>query len=75
MTRPWGRRAWKQGAFALFGVGLALITADRANPPDMTRALALSPEVVAKDGTLLRPFLSKDGAWRIHTTPRDVSPR
>jgi len=75
VTRPRGRRAWKQGAFALFGVGLALITADRANPPDVTRALTLSPEVVAKDGTLLRPFLSRDGAWRIHTTPHDVSPR
>ena len=75
MTRRWVRPTWKQGVFALFGVGLALITADHANPPDMTRALTLSPEVVAKDGTLLRPFLSRDGAWRIHTTPREVSAR
>ena len=41
----------------------------------MARANTLSPEVVASDGTLLRAFLSPDGAWRIHTAPRDVSPR
>ncbi len=64
--------AW---AFAGLGVVFALITADRANPPDMTRARTLSPEVVARDGTLLRAFLSEDGAWRIRTTPDQVSPR
>ena len=68
-------RGWVRAGFALFGAGLALITADRANPPDMTRANTLSPEVVASDGTLLRAFLSPDGAWRIHTRPRDVAPR
>ncbi|MBN9587896.1 MAG: hypothetical protein BGN85_01585 [Alphaproteobacteria bacterium 64-11] len=57
------------------GALFALITADRANPPDMTRASTLSPEVAARDGTLLRAFLSKDGAWRIHTTPDQVGPR
>jgi penicillin-binding protein 1C len=41
----------------------------------MTRAQTLSPEVVARDGTLLRAFLSKDGAWRIHTTAAQVGPR
>ena len=69
------RRRWTRVGFALFGLICALVTADRANPPDMARALALSPEVAAKDGTLLRAFLSRDGAWRIRTTPRDVSPR
>ena len=69
------KRGWTRAGFALAGLICALITADRANPPDMSRAEALSPEVAAKDGTLLRAFLSKDGAWRIHTTPRDVSPR
>ena len=59
---------WTRAAFALLGAALALITADRANPPDMSRALALSPQVVAQDGTLLRAFLSKDGAWRIART-------
>jgi penicillin-binding protein 1C len=63
------------GAFGVFGLVCALVTADRANPPDMTRALTLSPEVTAQDGTLLRAFLSKDGAWRIATAPDQVGAR
>ncbi|MGN6514578.1 MAG: penicillin-binding protein 1C [Rhizomicrobium sp.] len=59
----------------MFGVACALAVADRANPPDMTRYQTLSPEVVARDGTLLRPFLSKDGYWRLKTNVRDVNPR
>ncbi len=53
----------------------AVLLADRLNPPDMTRAESVSHEVVARDGTPLRTFLSKDGAWRIRTTPAQVSPR
>lgn len=72
-------KAWRQrlitGAFAGAGILCALVTADRANPPDMTRARTLSPEVTARDGTLLRAFLSKDGAWRIKTTPDQVGVR
>ena len=63
------------GAFGVFGLVCALVTADRANPPDMTRALTLSPEVTAQDGTLLRAFLSEDGAWRIATAPDQVGAR
>ena len=63
------------GAFGAFGSVCALAAADRANPPDMTRAVTLSPEVTAQDGTLLRAFLSKDGAWRIKTTSDQVGPR
>ncbi len=62
-------------AFAALGVLLALATADRLNPPDMARYQTLSPEVVARDGTLLRPFLSKDGYWRLKTKVSDVDPR
>ena len=62
-------------AFALLGLLLALATADRLNPPDMPRYLTLSPEVVARDGTLLRPFLSADGYWRLKTNVADVDPR
>jgi penicillin-binding protein 1C len=57
------------------GILCAIVTADRANPPDMARARTLSPEVVARDGRLLRAFLSQDGAWRIHTTATEVGPR
>jgi penicillin-binding protein 1C len=69
-----GRR-WIIGGFTAAGLVCAALTADRANPPDMTRAETLSPEVVARDGTLLRAFLSRDGAWRIRTTPDQVGQR
>ncbi|HWD49616.1 MAG TPA: penicillin-binding protein 1C [Rhizomicrobium sp.] len=61
--------------FALIGVVCALLAADRANPPDMTRYRNVSQEVDARDGSLLRPFLSKDGYWRLKTQARDVNPR
>ena len=61
--------------FALFGAACALVTADTANPPDMTRAVNVSPEVVDRNGVLLRPFLTADGYWRMRTTVRDVNPR
>jgi penicillin-binding protein 1C len=54
---------------------LTLALADHLFPPDMARYEQVSPEVVARDGTLLRPFLSKDGYWRLKTTVRDVNPR
>jgi len=73
------REFWRKrlivGAFTCAGIVCALAAADRANPPDMTRYNMLSPEVVARDGTLLRPFLSKDGYWRLKTQVRDVNPR
>ena len=62
-------------AFAAMGVMFALAAADRANPPDLSRVRMLSPEVVGRDGRLLRPFLSKDGYWRLGTDVRDVNPR
>jgi penicillin-binding protein 1C len=62
-------------AFTLLGLVGAVATADVANPPDMSRALKLSPEVLAKDGTLMRAYLTKDGYWRIKTEVKDVSPR
>jgi penicillin-binding protein 1C len=55
-------------------IGLVTL-ADLVFPPDMTRANALSPEVTAKGGTLLRAFLSADGAWRIKTNSDQVGPR
>ena len=61
--------------FALFGVACALATADVSNPPDMTRAIHVSPEVVDAKGVMLRAFLTDDGYWRMKTSVRDVSPR
>src|SRR5215470_18198187 len=62
-------------AFTLLGLVCAVAAADVANPPDMTRAKNLSPEVVDRNGVLLRAYLTKDGYWRIKTNVRDVSPR
>src|SRR5579885_253915 len=53
----------------------ALSIADAAFPPDMTRYRTLSQEVVARDGTLLRAYLSRDCFWRLKTDVRDVDPR
>jgi penicillin-binding protein 1C len=61
--------------FAAIGIVGALAAADVANPPDLTRYNRLSPEVVARDSSLLRPFLSRDGYWRLKTQTRDVNPR
>lgn len=61
--------------FVLFGAACAIAAADTANPPDMTRATSVSPEVVDRNGVLLRPFLTVDGYWRMKTSVRDVSPR
>ena len=73
------RRTWRGRAiiasFALLGLVAALKAADVANPPDLSRYERLSSEVVDRHGTLLRPFLSKDGYWRLRTTVHDVNPR
>ena len=61
--------------FAALGIACAVATADVANPPDMTRAIRVSPEVVDSKGVMLRAFLTADGYWRMKTAVRDVSPR
>jgi penicillin-binding protein 1C len=62
-------------AVSLFGIVLALMAADASNPPNLARYHTLSPEVVDRSGVLLRPFLSKDGYWRLKTTPHQVNAR
>ena len=74
MLRRWHRELIAS-AFACFGPVCALAAADRANPPDLSRYENVSPEVVDRNGVLLRPFLSQDGYWRLRTYPRDVDPR
>jgi len=54
----------KLAGYGLLGFAGLLLLANGLLPPDMTRAQTLSPEVTARDGTLLRAFLSADGAWR-----------
>jgi len=61
--------------FAVLGVFAGLAAADVANPPDMSKIEHVSPEVVDKNGVLLRAFLTKDGYWRMRTHVHEVSPR
>jgi penicillin-binding protein 1C len=71
---PW--RPWRTPALiGLIGIVVALAAADWACPPDLTRYRMVSSEVVDRHGVLLRPFLSKDGSWRLATHVADVSPR
>ncbi|HUO91788.1 MAG TPA: penicillin-binding protein 1C [Rhizomicrobium sp.] len=69
----------RKRAVIAMGVSFAFILlsflADIAFPPDMSRYRILSPEVVDRHGVLLRPFLSKDGYWRLKTTAAEVNPR
>lgn len=66
---------WVIAAFTAFGLVACLMAIDAANPPDMSRATHTSPEVVDRNGKLLRPFLTRDGFWRLRTGVHDVSPR
>jgi penicillin-binding protein 1C len=53
----------------------AIMIADFAFPPDLSRYNNVSPEIVDHNGKLLRAFLTPDGYWRMKTAARDVSPR
>ncbi|BCG93696.1 penicillin-binding protein 1C [Mesorhizobium sp. 131-2-1] len=53
------------GALALAVAGLWEL--DRAYPPPLPAALAVSTEVQDRDGQLLRAFATPDGYWRLET--------
>ncbi|MDR3526963.1 MAG: penicillin-binding protein 1C [Rhizomicrobium sp.] len=61
--------------FGALGLVAGLAAADVANPPDLAKIAHASPEVVDKNGVLLRAFLTRDGYWRMRTEVREVSPR
>ena len=63
-------------AVALLGASwAALESLDRAYPPPLPDAGALSAEVADRDGALLRAFANPDGRWRLATTLDQVDPR
>ncbi|MBW9051538.1 penicillin-binding protein 1C [Rhizobium mesosinicum] len=75
-------RRWQKfaiGAAAgifIAGAGLfALDAADRAFPPPLEQAEAVSPEVLDADGQLLRAFATPEGRWRLKTGVSDVDPQ
>ncbi len=52
-----------------------LVALDLANPPPLDRYRDQSVVVQAKDGSILRAFLSADDKWRLGVTSADVDPR
>jgi len=69
------RRRWSI-AFAAVLVALAVLSAGYfALPsPDLSRSRSLSALVLARDGSILRGFLTADGKWRLPATPDAVDP-
>ena len=71
--RRLGRFACLLGtAVGLAVAGLALT--DRLFPPDLTRLATPSRVVVARDGTMLRAFMTPDGQWRLPVAAAAVAP-
>jgi penicillin-binding protein 1C len=76
--RPLGRvskHAWRLWCLTLAGVGVVLIAGYLVLPaPSLDRSQRLSTLVLARDGSILRGFLSADGKWRLPTSVDDVDP-
>ncbi len=75
-------RRWQKFAIGtaagiiIAGAGLfALEAADRAYPPPLDEAEAVSPEVLDANGQLLRAFATAEGRWRLKTDVSDVDPQ
>ena len=74
----WLRRSAVAGcsAAALAVAGWAVFeAADRAFPPPLPEKLAVSTEVVDRDGQLLRAYATPDGRWRLATALDQVDPQ
>jgi penicillin-binding protein 1C len=75
--RPW-HKLWIGTAAGIILAGatlFALDLADRAYPPPIDNADAVSAEVLDADGQLLRAFATPEGRWRLKTTVGDVDPQ
>lgn len=69
------RRAWRRWLTAALIVTVALVVADRVDPPPLARINASgSTLVLARDGTPLRAFADASGVWRYRISVDDVSP-
>jgi penicillin-binding protein 1C len=56
-------------ALLCLGVGYFFLS-----PPNLDRSERTSTLVLARDGSILRGFLSIDGKWRLRTTVTDIDP-
>ncbi len=61
------------GVVAAFSV-IALQQLDQAFPPPLPERIAVSQEVVDRDGALLRAYATSDGYWRLGVALEDVNP-
>ncbi len=73
MTGRWFKDRWRAGTAIVIAAGL-ILSADLLNPPPMDRYLDQSVAVHARDGHILRAFLSEDDKWRLATTSSQVDP-
>jgi penicillin-binding protein 1C len=74
----WLRRsAIAGGSLAAFStlIWAAFESADRAFPPPLPEKLAVSSEVLDRDGQLLRAYATPDGRWRLATALDQVDPQ
>lgn len=69
------QRFFTVAGFAVVGLLFAVAVTDRLNPLGRTRADDRSVIVTAKDGSLLRAFIARDGTWRLPVKPAQVDPR
>ncbi|SFV03630.1 penicillin-binding protein 1C [Methylobacterium sp. 174MFSha1.1] len=79
-TTPTIRRLGAALGLAGLAAGLAVsawlwTTLARLPPLDLAAAQARSPIVLDRAGTLLRPFATTDGRWRLPLEPEAVDPR
>ena len=66
---------WRWWRLGVVGAGLALLVCWLLLPaPSLERSERLSTLVLARDGSILRGFLSADGKWRLPTEASDVDP-
>src|ERR1700751_4983700 len=68
------KRILVRAALAVTLTVTAALALDRIFPPNLTRYLDRSTEVVDANGRLLRAFTTTDGQWRLKTTSDDVDP-
>src|SRR5229473_1261401 len=68
------RRVLAVAALAATSLAAGALALDRLFPPDLSRYLARSTEIVDANGRLLRAFTTADGKWRLKTSVDDVDP-
>jgi penicillin-binding protein 1C len=75
----WQLRLYAGLLFAILGVNAVGFTATetlrRLGPVPLGETITYSTLVVDRNGKLLRPFITKDGYWRLPVTSKEVDPR